>query len=359
LFHEKGDENMKSRFLFIIFLSVLFVVSCGSDPNFAEIHWQGTWMSTKNYDERGTFTFDLQIDYEELTGTITVPGMGIEDLEVVGTAEKEIADAATDIDFSDRDNKISFGTYIFTLDVDSDTEAEGSYTNEETGDFGYWYCKYENRKDFSSVSSFALDPSIVNPGDMCFNGENLMIVDKDFPYAIYEVDITDGTIIDSFDIPGVFSYPSGFDWDGSNFWDAYLDTIYKFDASWSVDTFFECSQTGRLTYHLGYLWCIYNGMFEGYLCKIDPSNGNVESSYDFYMRNMAGFASDRTNLWCSKSYDQYDWAPICKIDTTGSFLETYNSPCYKPGALTFDGSFLYCIGSDINSSERRIFKLGF
>jgi hypothetical protein len=360
LFHKEGDKNMKSRFLFVIFLSVLFLVSCGSDPNFVELTWQGTWISAKNYDERGTFTFNLQIDYEELSGTITIPGMGINNLEVVGTAEKEIADGGTDIDFSDKDNEISFGTYVGVLDVDSDTKAEGTYTNEATEDFGYWYCKYEDRKDFSSVSSFALDSSIVNPGGICFDGENLLVSDLEPPATIYEIDITDGTIISAFDISGIVPYPIGFDWDGEYFWDAYSDTIYKFDASWAVDTFFTCPGVGRLTYHEGYIWCIrVYTLFEGALCKVDPSNGNIENAYDFYMSDLAGFTSDGTNFWFSKSFSYYDWTAIYKVDTTGTFLETYNSPSYKPGALTFDGSFLYCIGSDINSSEKRIFKLGF
>jgi hypothetical protein len=354
---------MKSRFLFAVILAVLIFVSCADDPNIVGLRWEGTWMSTRNYDERGTFTFDLQIEYEELSGTITIPGMGINNLEVVGTAEKDIGDGGTDIDFSDIDNEISFGTYVGVLDVDSDTKAEGSYTNQATGDFGYWYCKYEDRIDFPSISSFALDSSIVNPGGICFDGENLLVSDLEPPATIYEIDITDGTIISSFDISGIITYPGGFDWDGESFWDAYSDTIYKFDASWTVDTSFECFGAGKLTCHAGYLWCIVGGgsmpLFEDELCKINPSSGSIESAYDFYSRNLAGLTSDGTNLWCSFSYDYFDWTAIYKMDTTGNFIETYNSPCYTPGALTSDGSFLYCIGSDINSPEKRIFKLGF
>ena len=99
-------------------------------------------------------------------------------------------------------------------------------------------------------------------------------------------------------------------------------------------------------------------MLEDELCEIDPSDGSIESSFDFYSRNLGGLASDGSNLWASFSYDQYDWNVICEMDLQGNVIERYNSPCYTPGALASDGSFFYCIGSDKYSTERRIFKLG-
>ncbi len=358
---------MKSRFLFAVLVSVLIFVSCGDDPNFVELTWVGTWMSTKNYDERGTFTFNLEIDYEEISGTITIPGMGIEDLEVVGIADKGYSPSGvggsgtvvvTDIDFSDKENKLTFSSGVFTHELDSDTKLTGRYSNSETGDFGCWYCKYEDRNDFSSISSVPLDSSIGSVRDMCFDGENLWVSEIDSGYTIiYKVDEGNGTIIESFDI-----YGTGLAWDGLNLWCVGYDSLYKLDNSCSIESSIPFEEGGRyLTYASGSLWSIVSGgfMFEDELCEINPSNGNIESSFDFYSRNLGGLASDGTYLWASFSYDQYDWNVIEKMDLQGNVIERYNSPCYTPGSLASDGSSLYCIGSDINSHEKRIFKLGF
>lgn len=353
---------MKIRFLSITIISVLILISCGGDSNCFDLNWEGTWMSEKNYDQRGTFTFDLRVEYEELSGTITIPGMGIEDLEVVGEADKDYSSSGvggtgtvvlTDIDFSDLEDEITFGAIVYTHDIDSETEIKGTYSNAATGDSGRWYCKYEDRIDFSSISSIPLDSSIGSVRDMCFDGENLWVSEIDSGYAIIcMVDEGNGTIIESFDI-----YASGLTWDGSNLWCVGSDSLYKLDASCSIESSVPFEEGGSyLTYVSGSLWSIVGNflMFEDELCEIDPSDGSIGSSFDFYSRNLGGLTSDGTYLWVSFSYDQYDWNVIEKMDLEGNIIETYNSPCYTPGPIACDGSVLYCI----DAVNWRIFRLG-
>jgi len=355
---------MKIKFLSLVIISVLILISCNDDPNVFDITWEGTWMSEKNYDERGTFTFNLQIEYEELSGTITIPGMGIENLEVVGDADKEYANIGTDMDFSDKDNEIDFSSFIgvFPENLDSDTKAKGTYTNEVTGDHGCWYCKYEDRNDFSSISSVPLDPSIWNIKDICFDGENLWVLEVDTEaVAIYKVDAGNGNVMETFGVPGIIYHPNGLTWDGSNLWCVGDGSLYKLDNSCSVESSVPFEEGGwYLTYVSGSLWSIVGSflMSEDKLSEINPSNGNIESSFGFYSRNLGGLVSDGTNLWASFSYNQYDWNVIRKLNLEGDIIEKYNSPCYTPRVLACDGSFLYCIGFDISSSEKRIFKLG-
>ncbi len=358
---------MKIRFLFVIIVSVLILISCGGDSNCVDLNWEGTWMSEKNYDQRGTFTFDLRVEYEELSGTITISGMGIEDLEVVGEASKDYSSSGvggtgtvvlTHIDFSDLEDEITFGATVYTHDIDSETEIKGIYSNAATGDSGRWYCRYTDRIDFSSISSVPLDSSIGSVRDMCFDGENLWVLEVDTEFAaIYKVDEGNGNVIESFDIHGIFLCPFGLTWDGSYLWCGYDDSLYQLNTLCAVISSVPYDEhESYLTYASGYIWSIIRSymLFDSKLCRIDPSNGNVEEVHDLNSRDLGGLAYAGTNLWASFSYDQYDWTVIYKIDMSGNFIETYNSPCYRPGVLAGSGSFLYCI----DAWNRRIFKLG-
>jgi len=269
---------MKIRFLFVIIVSVLILISCGGDSNCVDLDWEGTWMSEKNYDQRGTFTFDLRVEYEELSGTITIPGMGIENLEVVGEASKDYSSSGvggtgtvvlTHIDFSDEENELSFGAIVYTHDIDSETEIKGSYSNVATGDSGRWYCRYDDRIDFSSITSVSLDSSIGNVMDMCFDGENLWVLEIDSGFtAIYKVDEGNGNIImESFDVPG----SNGLAWDGSNLWCVGSDSLYKLDNSCSIESSIPFEDGGRyLTYVSGSFWSIVGSflMLEDELCEV-------------------------------------------------------------------------------------------
>jgi hypothetical protein len=358
LFHKEGDENMKSRFLFIIFLSVLFLVSCGSNSNSTEITWQGTWMSTKNYDERGTFTFNLQIEYEEISGTITIPGMGISDLQIEGEASKDYdgySNRVTDIEISDIDGRMTFEAIVYTHDIDSDTRLDGIYVDNANEDQGRWYCKDDSRKDFSGISSFPLDSSIVHPRGLCFDGNHLWLSDVDDPATIYKIDETNGMIIDSFDVSGTIDNPQGLAWDGSSIYCIGSGTLYKLDTLCSIQSSVSCMSAGGadITYASGYIWC--GDPLRDRLQKIDPSNGIVENTYNSPTTWPAGFAFDGANLWLSDGYNSYYWPAIFKIDLSGNLIDRYNSPCFYPWGLAFGDSYLYCIDFE----NKRIFKVGF
>ncbi len=356
---------MRNRFLLVISLSVLFFISCSSAT---DITWQGNWMSEKNYDERGTFTFDLRIEHEELTGTITIPEMGISDLQVEGEiSEDTLLSWITHIEFSDIDNRMTFTAIIRYHQIDSDTRVEnGVYTDDATGDLGIWYCQDNSRKDFSDISSFPLDSSILNPRGLCFDGNHLWMsnwnMDTESSPTIYKIDATNGIIIDSFDVSGIISYPTGLAWDGSSIWCMGTGHLYELDTLCSVRSSFPVTgvEGGGITCASGYIW--YCVPFMDELQKINPSNGDVENTYDFPTGLPTGFAFDGTNLWLvagDNYYDPNDWQAVYKIDQSGKVLEIYNAPSYCAGALAFDGSSLYCTGLSKSSWKHRIFKLGF
>jgi len=355
---------MKNIFLLVIFLLALSFISCS---NSTEITWQGNWMSEKNYDERGTFTFDLRIEHEELTGTITIPGMEISGLQVEGEIiEDTLFLGVNHIEFSDRDNRMTFEAVVISDIIDSDTRTDGFYTDNATGDLGIWYCKDNSRKDFSDISSFPLDSSILNTRGLCFDGNHLWMsnwnMDTESIPTIYKINVTNGMIIDSFDVSGIIPYPTGLAWDGSSIWCMGIGRLYELDTLCSVQSSFPVTgnEGGGITYASGYIWYCIPYMNE--LQKINPSNGNVEGTYDFSTSLPTGFAFDGTDLWLSigdDPYDWNDWQAIYKIDLSGKVLETYNAPSYGTGALAFDGSFLYCIGLSKSLWEHRIYKLGF
>jgi hypothetical protein len=344
---------MRIRFLFVLLASILFISSCGNNPNVNELNWQGTWMSTQNYDQRGTFSFNLQEEYEELSGTITISGMGINNLEIEGDLDKDYGSFLTRIDFSDRDNTIEFSSVVYNLDIDSDTRVKGIYSNNSAGDFGRWHCSYSDRSDFSSVSSFALDTLITSPSGLCFDGVQLWVTDVNTPATIYKINATNGTIISSFDVSAITPNPRGLAWDGSTLWCGGDDRLYQLDSLCTVLSSFSYDGDADITYASGDLWCANLSLSNLQFLKINPSTGNVEDTYNC-PRHVGGLAFDGTNLWFSISYDQYDWNVIRRMDLSGNTLETYNSPCYTPGGLASDGSFLYCIDPD----NKRFFKIG-
>lgn len=349
---------MKSRFLFLILLSVLVFISCSDNSDAVGITWRGIWMSEQNYDNRGTFTFNIQVEYENLTGAITIPGMGISDLQVEGEASKDYDayhNSVTHIEFFDIDGRITFTAVVYTHEIDSDTRLDGIYVDNANEDQGRWYCKDDSRKDFPYISSFPLDSSIVYPRGLCFDGINLWLSDVDAPATIYKIDATNGIIIDSFDVSGTIDNPQGLAWDGSSIWCMGGDSLYEFDTLCSIQSSIPYMTSGGtdITYASGYIWR-GDPLFDK-LQRIDPSNGNIESTYDSPTTWPAGFAFDGTNLWLSDGYNSYYWPAVFKIDLSGNILDTYDSPCFYPWGLAFGDSYLYCIDFE----NKRIFKLGF
>jgi len=347
---------MKSRFLLMIFLVVLSFVSC-SDSGSLEITWRGNWVSTINYDERGTFIFNLKIEYEELSGTVTISGMGISDLQVEGEASKDYDgyhNPVTHIEFSDINDRIAFTAIVYTHNIDSDTRLDGVYTDDANEDEGHWYCRDDSRKDFSDISSFPLDSSIVYPRGLCFDGNYLWLSDTDVPATIYKIDPTNGMIIDSFDVSGIVENPQGLAWDGSSIWCIGSGSLYELDTLCSVLSSVPCISSGGsdIAYASGYIW--HGDPLMDMLQKIDPSSGNIESTYDSPTTWPAGFAFDGTDLWVSDGYNSYYWPSIFKIDLSGNILDTYNSPCFYPWGVAFGDSYLYCIDFE----HKRIFKVG-
>lgn len=346
---------MRNRFLLVISLSVLFFISCSSAT---DITWQGNWMSEKNYDERGTFTFNLQIEYEELSGTITIPDMGISDLQIEGEMRRDTLFGLleiTDIEFSDINDRMTFTATAETHEIASDTRVAGVYTDAASGDYGRWYSKDNNRKDFSDISSFPLDSSIVSPDGLCFDGNNLWLSDHNSPATIYKIDATNGTIIDLFDVSGIVSYPEGLAWDGSNIWCIGNWRLFKFDTLGSLLSEIPdvIANGGDIAYAYGYIW--RGDPSFGSLQTVNPSDGSVEGTYDSPVLLPSGLAFDGTDLWISAGYDIIHWPAIYKIDLSGNILDIYDSPCYSSAGFAFGDSCLYCV----DFGNNRIFKLGF
>ncbi len=158
--------------------------------------------------------------------------------------------------------------------------------------------------------------------------------------------ITDiGDIIYSFDSPGYEPY--GLAWDGNYLWhvDSREHKIYKIDPSnGNVISSFNSPGLDRyptgLTYDGSYLWVANLGTIGYYnrIYKINPSNGNVISSFRSPDDWPSGLAWDGNYLWHSGYCDN----KIYKIDPScGNVISSFSSPDIWATGLTYDGSYLW------------------
>jgi hypothetical protein len=89
--------------------------------------WNGSFASTEYSGVSGTFAATIVDTAGQLTGTISVPYIGMDNAELVGTVDGSV------ITFGDIDNRITFTGAITTAGA-----ASGSYEYDFLGDEGSW-----------------------------------------------------------------------------------------------------------------------------------------------------------------------------------------------------------------------------
>jgi len=202
--------------------------------------------------------------------------------------------------------------------------------------------------DYDIIRSFpSPGPS---PQGLAWDGEYLWVSD-DSTDIIYSINHLNGSINSSFSSPG--SESRGLTYDGTYLWniDNNARKIFKLSPDdGSVIDFLELPEeypfTG-LTWDGTYLWSAYSAGWSSSVVRIDPANGNVDSSF---FCDAEGLAFDGTYLWNNKSSYGSSKGLVEKHELHhGSKIEYFRTPGYYPTGLTWDGSYLWLADSEADS----------
>lgn len=155
--------------------------------------WNGEWQS-EEYGMSGSFCASVIQEDSILTGTISIPEIGMENASLKGNVYGNI------VFFGDVDDEIQFVGLVDSKD------AQGLYAYESLGDEGKWEATWSApivTKKLDKLSSVNLPEEISQVYDMTYDGENLWILTYDQVIKIDEKAV----IIETKETPGI--YPDG------------------------------------------------------------------------------------------------------------------------------------------------------
>jgi len=210
------------------------------------------------------------------------------------------------------------------------------------------YCMDPSDYDIDILRSF-LSPG-PSPQGLAWDGEYLWVSD-DSTDTIYSINHLNGSINSSFSSPG--SEPKGITYDGMYLWniDNNARKIFKLNPEdGSVINFLELPEeypfTG-LTWDGTYLWSAYLAGWSSRVVRIDPVNGNIDTS--FYC-DAEGLAFDGTYLWNVDSQNGNSVGFVKKRELpSGTVISCFRIPVYYPTGLTFDGTYLWLAYKDTDT----------
>jgi len=170
-------------------------------------------------------------------------------------------------------------------------------------------------------------------------------------------------IIDDIDAPAF--YPTGITFDGNNLWCAAYGTpfeparIFKLNLTGDIiDSFIIPigTDTWGLTYDGTHLWI--SDPNADMIYKMDTS-GTILDSFDSPGSTPTGLAFDGENLWCAVSSGWPSFGMIYKLDTSGAILDSFTAPggaFYSTEGLAFDGKYLWsCVHSNLYGGKIYLF----
>lgn len=332
-----------SRMMLCVFviISIISVISCGSDPASPETGvmnvsgaWQGTWESS-NYPTSGPFSAAITQNGANISGTIDIPDIGFDDVQITGTV------SSNSLAFGDVNDEIQF-----TGTIASDTaSASGDYTNPGLSDQGTWTMERVSGSYISLADSVATPFQFFSGTDMAWAASRFWVPGSSSIYSV-----TPGTgAIDSIVAPG--DYLSGITFDGTALIvaDGPMGTskMFRLDLlAPSVLMAPEESATQGLAYDGSDLWCLDGYGLRIYRMSLD---GTVLGSFSCLGNLAQGLAFDGTDLWYGSFNSGSGNAYIYHVDTSGNLISSFESPSFMPGGLTCDGQSLWA--SDDGSDE--------
>lgn len=342
-----STQIFKSLSLVGIFLVGTLKIYC-DEPTEHETQytWQGAWYVWPVQGGRGRVAMKLNRTGDTLTGTISVPEMGIENEELVGGVRVEPLSGSSAIEYfviSDINQEISFH---FESDADGLTEQ-----TEVTGEFylrdkfgGYWYLNHNPEiQSFNTIEDFQI--STRKPVGIAFDGTHLQVAEDYINTALHQFDLA-GQYLGTDDVVGIFL-------DDMAFSGEQLVTLgVDLDSGKGAVTNIEDGTTFALLdrRHLTGLELVddmpLTTNWDGELLQWHP-DGQATPLAEVGCC-VSAIATDGTHLWLAQEprnthFQQERWTKILKLDMSGAIRATYYSPLKHITDMTFDGTHLWAI----------------
>lgn len=203
-----------------------------------------------------------------------------------------------------------------------------------------------------------------SPQGLAWDGENLWIAD-DSTNLIYKIKPSTGKTLLAFVAPS--SEPRGLAWDGN-----YLllsenqnNKIYKLKSSGielgkvissinaPISTHKKTlnEQIGGLTWDGKYLWSAYFAGWSSKIVKVDPNNGNIDTSF---FCDAEDLSFDGIYLWNVDTQNgQYKGLVKKREILSGKCIAYFRTPGYYPSGLAFDGTYFWLA----DRVEKLIYKI--
>ena len=195
-----------------------------------------------------------------------------------------------------------------------------------------------------------------SPQGLAWDGAYLWLSD-DSTDTIYKINPQDGSVLLSFDSPG--PEPKGLTSDTTHIWslDDSLRYIYKLNKETgavidSLEFPAEVNYISTIEFHFrglawdgNYLWISYLAGWSSSAVRINPGNGDVDTSFFCYAEDIA---FDGTYLWNVSQNGSYKGFIEKREIPSGRLISIFRSPGYYPTGLTFDGTYFWLadIGTD-------------
>lgn len=292
--------------------------------------WNGAWESEENYIE-GTFTANVSQSNGELSGTISVPEIGMENATLTGMVNGNV------VFFGDVDGKIKFVGRL------NDQVASGEYSYMALTDEGSWSATKGEGAISSSlvlIESFNLGTGYIACKDMTYDGEKFYYLSEEYINIIY----SNGELAGNKLTPG--SYPDGIAFDGThllvgdNGWGT--NKIYKLDPDQiGINSLPGGRNTiGVEAFEDGF-W-LGSGEYDDPRIYRTDITGQIINVIEIDGTTLNGLCFDGEYLWISYTdFTTMDFYKMAKLDTEGNFLKTFTPPIEAGGVVAFDGIYLW------------------
>lgn len=183
-------------------------------------------------------------------------------------------------------------------------------------------------------------PAPVDVNGITFDGTSLWAVGgPDGSPVIYQLDATDGSILQSFSAPA--ANHRGLTFDGTNLWYASdaTETIYRLNPSTgAVLSFFASpgAEPRGLAWDGATLWHNDSEGAGGTVYQLNPSDGSVLDQFTSPVNDPLGLTWDGTHLWTAQLNATVANRTLVRFDNTGAFVSELPNPGTIQLGLAFD-----------------------